>query len=492
MGRLPTDSLVSCVCGVGAVVLSIVAVPDAVAAEKDAWFTLTLAGARCGWMHESTRASEGSVETINETHMTLGRAGAQATVALSWRFVESPPGTAKSCEVTSDAGGEASRVTYRFEDTDLVVVQRVGGRDSERREKLPAQRWLTPSQVETLTQHSRTAQVLEFEYTTLDPSGGMRAISMLCTPVSRSDQGSTWKAQNRTLNLTSMEQVDAEGELLSSRTALGIGELVAQRATKEEALKRITGPSLDVITQSIVVLDAPHPALATASRAVLRVTGPETGLLLPSAGAQAVKAGASARDAEVTVSVGGSTKATVDELRDPSFLASTLMIDASDARVKELSARAIETAGLSATSTHGQMAEALRAFVASYIHRKGLATAYASASAVARSRSGDCSEHAMLLAALLRARGIPSRVAGGLVYADEFAGKKSVFAWHMWTQGLIDGEWVDFDATLRDRSFHPGHLLIATSAQDEPSIDADFSTMLSTIGMIKIEVLRVD
>ena len=39
----------------------------------------------------------------------------------------------------------------------------------------------------------------------------------------------------------------------------------------------------------------------------------------------------------------------------------------------------------------------------------------------ARTRSGDCSEHAVLLTALLRARGIPARVSHGLVYLEQRA-----------------------------------------------------------------------
>ena len=38
--------------------------------------------------------------------------------------------------------------------------------------------------------------------------------------------------------------------------------------------------------------------------------------------------------------------------------------------------------------------------------------------------------------------GIPTRVATGLVYADEFEGKKDVLVYHMWTQFYLDGEWV--------------------------------------------------
>ena len=86
----------------------------------------------------------------------------------------------------------------------------------------------------------------------------------------------------------------------------------------------------------------------------------------------------------------------------------------------------------------------------------------------ARTGSGDCTEHAVLLAALLKARMIPSRVCHGLVYVelggsaingqaevdaegnviDSAASGDGQFGWHMWSQALINGHWHDLDATL--------------------------------------------
>ena len=66
------------------------------------------------------------------------------------------------------------------------------------------------------------------------------------------------------------------------------------------------------------------------------------------------------------------------------------------------------------------------------------------ASDVARSHSGDCKAHAVYLAALARARGIPARVAVGLVYSDRLA----AFGYHMWTEVYIDGRWIPLDGTL--------------------------------------------
>src|SRR5262249_17308106 len=54
----------------------------------------------------------------------------------------------------------------------------------------------------------------------------------------------------------------------------------------------------------------------------------------------------------------------------------------------------------------------------------------APADEVARNLTGDCTEYAMLTAAMCRAQGIPSRTALGLIYADVRTGP--VFAFHMW------------------------------------------------------------
>lgn len=64
-----------------------------------------------------------------------------------------------------------------------------------------------------------------------------------------------------------------------------------------------------------------------------------------------------------------------------------------------------------------------------------------SAVEVLKTRKGDCNEHAVLSVALLRALGIPSRVAFGLVY------DKGSFFYHAWVE-FNDGEkWMSFDPT---------------------------------------------
>jgi hypothetical protein len=104
----------------------------------------------------------------------------------------------------------------------------------------------------------------------------------------------------------------------------------------------------------------------------------------------------------------------------------------------------------------------LRRFVSNYITAHGLDIGYASALEVANSRQGDCTEYAVLLAAMARAQGIPARVVSGMVYADRFAGSSRVFIPHEWVQAWVDGRWQSFDAALK----HFGTLHLALASGD--------------------------
>ena len=136
-------------------------------------------------------------------------------------------------------------------------------------------------------------------------------------------------------------------------------------------------------------------------------------------------------------------------------------------------------------------AEAVRrieSFVAEYITEKDFSVGYATAAEVAVSRQGDCSEHAVLTAAMCRAVGIPARVVSGLLYVEEFAGRRNVFGGHAWNQAYVGNKWVDLDASKATREFGPGYIALAVGNGDP----ADFFGMVSTLGYFKIEKITIN
>lgn len=84
-------------------------------------------------------------------------------------------------------------------------------------------------------------------------------------------------------------------------------------------------------------------------------------------------------------------------------------------------------------------------------------------------RAGDCTEASVLLAALGRAAGIPTRVVNGLVYSREsYHGVSNVFMPHSWTLAFVDGKWKSFDLALD--TFDSTHIAITVGDGDERSL----------------------
>lgn len=95
---------------------------------------------------------------------------------------------------------------------------------------------------------------------------------------------------------------------------------------------------------------------------------------------------------------------------------------------------------------------------------------YSALEAVRRGK-GDCTEDAVVLAALGRAAGIPTLVASGLVYSREkYHGTSNVFMPHSWTLAWIDGRWQSYDISLG--SFDATHIVLTIGEGDARSVAA--------------------
>ncbi len=92
-------------------------------------------------------------------------------------------------------------------------------------------------------------------------------------------------------------------------------------------------------------------------------------------------------------------------------------------------------------------------------------------------KMGDCNEHAVLLAALSRASGIPARIESGMVYLNGH------FYYHAWNS-LYLGKWITVDASMDQLPADVTHIRLVTGGM-EKQID-----LISVIGKINITVLE--
>lgn len=166
--------------------------------------------------------------------------------------------------------------------------------------------------------------------------------------------------------------------------------------------------------------------------------------------------------------------------KDPNILEAlkpTEYLQCKDPKIVEMARIAVGS-----TTDAAKAARQIEAFVSGYIKKQDYSIGYASAREVAESRQGDCSEHAVLTAALCRAVGIPARVVSGLVYTETLAGQKNVFGGHAWAEACIGGVWIGLDAT-RAQGYGPGHIALA-KGNGNPT---DFLNLTTVFGSFKIE-----
>jgi transglutaminase-like putative cysteine protease len=174
-----------------------------------------------------------------------------------------------------------------------------------------------------------------------------------------------------------------------------------------------------------------------------------------------------------------------DEMAE--YLEGNLWINCDDPEVVAMAAQAAGDA-----KGPYQIADRLRKYVTDVIQEKNLNVGFASASEVCRNKEGDCSEHAVLLAALGRVHKIPSRVVMGLVYVPHFGTEAGVFGFHMWTQFHLAGQWVDFDAAQRESDCNPTHIAISVSSLKDAALGDMAFALLGVIGGLEIEMLEAD
>ncbi|MCH2136363.1 MAG: transglutaminase-like domain-containing protein [Phycisphaerales bacterium] len=453
------------------------------------WYRLDLADARAGWRRmDETQSEDQRVWTTTE-FLRINRGGVPIEIEAQLEWVDRPDGTPVSMTMTQKMGPQPVRAHWRF-GNDVIEITTVQGQRANTVEvPMPEGPWLTPQAAREFVAARGQAGADVIEYRSISPEYGPRALT---TRLERIGEGSV-EANGRTIPVTSWRtrieglpfggqiQLSKDWRPVSSSMELPFGTLSDVLAGPE--VQQMEGGASPELFYSLFV--EPEPALEDAHRArriVMRLSAPDgRPIEVASAGAQSI---AGSSDGAVTIVVDPDTPlpARGGEVGREAYLEASSLIDSDDEAVEALMQAATKGAGADTAAR----AEAMRDHVRRWIRAKGLETAFASASETVRDRTGDCSEHAVLLAAMLRADGIPARVATGLVWMAGI----DAFGWHMWTQALIDGVWVDLDATL-PMAYSPGHVLVATSPLSDGWGQADLVQLLGLLGNLKIEVIEV-
>lgn len=321
-----------------------------------------------------------------------------------------------------------------------------------------------PSYIPTVNRVVRTTLTFEGEESrTLWPGAPARKLLRFVTkpePIGkvRLPSSTTW--------------VDAETfeplQLETDFPAFG-GRLTFVRTTREAATVPVTRP-VEVFKHQSIRLDRKIPEIHGKASVVYKVTvlrddEPET--IFATDGRQQLKnLDAKSKSFELHVSArhGPERTAAAEPAPGQEFTSSNYFINWDNDAVRGLAAKAAST--LLPGATDWDKAIAIERWVHRNMKAFEFSQAMATADNVARTLTGDCTEYAMLSAAMCRAVGIPSRTALGLVYAPGKDGNPFL-AYHMWFEVYANGQWLPLDATLGMGGVGPGHVKITDHSWHE-------------------------
>lgn len=463
----------------------------------DIWDSIHISGQKVGHIHTLTdRVDAGGkivLRTRQETDMTTLRFGSKMTMNIVVDSYETTQGTLYAVDARTKMANVEQRTKGRL------------GNDGK-------------FQVTVTTPGKQTEQALDWPKGVLGPFAQERSLKDQPLKVGETRTFSTFlpelnKVATRTLVAVKKEKtqllddsmaelllvretsdafevesqlwLDDEGNTVKSSVLLGGLPMTTYRVSRAQALGEPIGSGLDLGERTLVRPNRPIPR-AHQTEAVtyrLRFSDEAAAAAIPEATYQKIL---DRKPEELLVRVGRVTPSgpggeAKEDLAE--FLASNGWIQSDDPRIVSTAREVVGGA-----ADPWEKVVRLERWVDRNMTNRDFSIGFATAGEVIQTRQGDCTEHAVLLAALCRAVGVPARVAMGLVYLEG----TGEFGYHMWTEVNVGGRWYAADGTLGQGFVAGGHIKLADGSLKGANALSTFLPIFKVIGKLKIDVEKVE
>jgi len=470
--------------------------------EIDDWDVAMIKGQRIGHAHTTVRhveeAGRATVKVRQLLQLVMQRFGDETRMEIDYSDTETPDGQLIDFEIVAKQGATPMRTTGKVAGKLLEVQIETQGQTQKQSVAWPAGAGgLLAPELSLCAAPLKPGERRTIEHLNFD--------NQVCTTeltARKEEQVELLGSTCRLLKIDAVDRIaaDAQGrktEIKGAYWANATGDVLKSwiepmnmetyRVTEQVALAKIPPGKLDLGEAMLVKVDRPIPHAHDTKwvRYRIHIDGGDPVAAFPAGPSQEVKriddhtaeVTVRAIRPEMTVEKGGTTSADKpgDDDRKPNNF-----IQCDDPLIV---AQAKEAVG--GETDPWKQAVALEAYVHRAVTMKDFSQALDTASDVARSHEGDCTEHAVYLAALARARNIPARVAVGLVYMPQ----AQTFGYHMWTELYVADRWIAMDGTLAKGGIGGGHLQLAHSPMAGVAAYNVFYPVMQVIGRLKIEVL---
>ncbi|MEK7867084.1 MAG: transglutaminase domain-containing protein [Planctomycetota bacterium] len=457
-----------------------------VRAQEETWAEVYMGKGKAGYAHETIEKTADGWRTHQEMKVTMNRMGNPLVIESDVDQVETADLKPVRMKTKTLMGPQPTEYDGTIEGGTLKLIVTTAGQPKESEMPWDAAA-LFPQGVKALMKEKGFAPGTTYSYKMFSTdTGGFIDMSVevvgpeTVEVLGEKHEATRMKSTLVQFGMVQDDWVDASGSPLKSYVKML--DMTTVRSTKEAALGAPSGEQTDVmqhVSPRVKGLVA-HPRRVTEALYAITLEVGDVSKIAFSNQAVEKQDGKTSwlrvKNGAATTVVNRPVPAS-PELEQ--FLLSNSYLQSADPEMVKAANEAVGGEENAWTA-----AKKLERWVHEGITSKNMDVAFATASEVLKSREGDCSEHAVLLAALARAAGIPSKVCTGFLYIGGH------FGGHAWTSVWV-GQWVDLDATLGGEWTDAMRLKFGESHLNGSGMAEEMGEMYKALAGIKVDVLEV-
>lgn len=424
-------------------------------------------GVQLGYASKETVHTASGTQTTDYQEILIGdQTGPRTVSRLAWTTVLNvdAAGRATSISSRSQVGKASSLITARIEGDRAVVTRETPAGKSTATVTLPPDVRFDEGDVPLMSWDPDTTPRLTFDNFNIDAMAVEKVAVERVHDAPADPQGRNVVLRKRYsgTELVGIARLvlDRGGNVAEATIPMFGKSIVIRATTRAEAMQSFSpyGVFPNVVMKSPFRIPAP----ATLGHIRYRF-GFKDGMAfdIPQTGEQRVTLANGEATVDICVTCGpglATDAATLADARRP-----TEWLQSDAARIREIA----EPVAKLPISDSEKM-ERLRLLAKPYLGKVDFVGHFSALETLSR-KSADCTEAAVLLAALGRAAGIPTRVVNGVVYSQvRYHGVSNAFMPHSWTLAYADGKWRSFDLALD--TFDATHVALTVGDGDERSV----------------------
>ena len=445
------------------------------------WLGIYMQGAKMGY--SSSAEAEGGWDGTPGRHSTslsvidtvlLGTRLQMRIEGKSWFDGQGLP---QRMEYRVESGGRVSEVVVVFKGGEAHVTSTLAGKSTTKVLKMPeGKRFLTDPTVDLL---GHGAPQGEIEFVTFDPNllalieGKAHYIGRQKTKVGDlTVEAHVIQIDDPRANMK--VYVSQKGDMIKATGPFGI-EMFPEPKEMAMDLASAPGEGPDIAFATAIKPDKPIRNARNSTSLTMRVSGPDLSNLRTK-GHQTLKKDGDAwiltvhpvlPDPKKSLTIAEAAK------RMPQWTRAESRIQSDSAQFKSLAKKIVGD-----RTNVVEAAEQVRKYVYSIIRANAGIGMIRDAGEILETKEGVCRDHAVLSATIMRAAGIPTRLASGLVYAQ------GRFFYHAWVEVYDGARWIGFDSTRDATRLSATHIKTG-----QGTIEQAYSSFL--LEGVRFEVLEV-